>query len=58
MSRFGDGQEFQNELSEALEKRSREVGNRQAIAEMASVMAAHCEYYWHDEAAMRKEGGK
>lgn len=45
MSRFGDENEFMNDLSEMLEKRAKEVGNDQALAEVFKVLLTHQEYY-------------
>jgi len=48
MSRFGD-REFMNDLSDMLEQRAAEVGERQMLQELAQVMATHAEYYWQEK---------
>lgn len=48
MSRYGDNREFMNDLSQALQDRAEQVGNRQALAEVFQVLQGHSEYYWAD----------
>lgn len=55
MSRFGGQQTFQNDFSEALEKRAKEVGNQQAMREAMDVLSFHCECCWHEPDAKKEK---
>lgn len=46
MSRFGDSNPFQNDLSEMLEERAKEIGNRGAFMEVFQVLEYHTDVYW------------
>lgn len=37
-----------NDLSDLLELRAKEVGERQLLLEVAAVLAAHAEYYYQE----------
>lgn len=49
MSRFGDANEFMNDLSDMFEQRANEVGNRQLMNEISEVLNYHTEYLWKEK---------